>query len=78
MWDLGTGRIARRFEGAVYKSKSVAFVEDGTVLRVASGEGIDRRYLLDPLDLMELAKTKAGRQLTEAECQQYLRRPCEG
>ena len=51
-------------------------MEDGIVLPVASGEGIDRGYLLNPLDLVELERTKAGRELNEAECQQYLRSSC--
>jgi hypothetical protein len=66
----------RRIHGAVYRLTSVAFVNGGTELRTASGEAIDRGYLLDPVASAELARGLAGRALTDAECEQYLRRPC--
>jgi WD40 repeat protein/DNA-binding SARP family transcriptional activator len=76
LWDLETGRIVRRIHGAVYRLTSVAFVNGGSELRTASGEAIDRGYLLDPVALVELARGLVGRGLTDAECEQYLRRPC--
>jgi WD40 repeat protein/serine/threonine protein kinase/DNA-binding SARP family transcriptional activator len=76
LWDLGSGRIVRRIHGAVYRLTSVAFVEDGRVLRTASGEAIDRGYLLDPVALVDLARGQVSRALTDEECQQYLRRSC--
>ena len=76
LWELDTGRIVRRFEGAVYPATSAAFVNDGTELRVASGEGVVRGYLVDPRQLVELALDQVTRELTEAECQQYLRHAC--
>ena len=76
LWDLSTGRIVRTFEGAVYHATSVAFINDGSQIRVASTEGFDRGYLLDPLDLLELARSEVTRQLTDEECVEYLYRLC--
>jgi len=53
-------------------------VNDGTELRVAGGLGFDRGYLLDPVDMVELARSIAPEGLTDAECEQYLGRPCAG
>jgi hypothetical protein len=78
LWDLDTGRIVRRFLGAYYTPGSLAFVNAGTELRVAGGVGIDRGYLLDPKALVDLARDETSRALTEAECERYLRRPCDG
>jgi hypothetical protein len=71
-----SGAIVRRFQGAIYQTTAVAFINGGTQLRVHSGEGVDRGYLLDPLDLVELARSEASRELTDAECRQYLGRAC--
>ncbi len=77
LWELATGRIVRRLEGAIYPATSAAFVNGGAELRVASGEGVVRGYLLDPTELVELAREQVTRDLTEAECQQYLRHACD-
>lgn len=77
LWDVATGRIVRRLHGAIYPARSVEFLEGGSVLLVASGEGVQRRYLLDPHRLLELARTEVGRDMTEAECLRYLGRSCE-
>jgi WD40 repeat protein len=76
LWDLETGRLVRRLGGAAYHPRSVAFVNGGTELRVASGEGILRGYVLDPHDLVELARDQVTRTLTDEECERYLRRGC--
>jgi hypothetical protein len=54
------------------------FVNDGKELRVTSGEGVERGYLLDPVDLLELARQEVPQDLTEDECRRYLRRSCDG
>lgn len=77
LWDVESGRIIRRFHGAIYPANSVAFLEGGTVLLVASGESLQRRYVLDPHRLLELARTEVGREMTEVECLGYLGRSCE-
>ncbi|HVR33412.1 MAG TPA: hypothetical protein VMS74_11990, partial [Acidimicrobiia bacterium] len=77
VWDVASGRIIRRLHGAIYQAKSVAFLEGGSVLMVASGESVQRRYLLDPHRLLELARAEVGRDMTEDECLRYLDRACE-
>ena len=78
LWYTDTGRIVRQIRGAAYRPRGVAFVNGGTELRVAAGEGFDRGYLLDPIELVELARSKAPGGLTEDECAQYLDRSCAG
>jgi WD40 repeat protein len=78
LWEIETERVVRRFQGSIYQPTSVAFVNDGTELRVSSGEGILRGYVLDPLALVEIARSEVKSSLTEAECEQYLRRSCGG
>jgi hypothetical protein len=71
-----TARITRRFGGAIFETANVAFVNGGTELRVTSGEGINRGYALDPIDLLEIAKGLVSRSLTDAECERYAGVPC--
>jgi WD40 repeat protein len=77
LWDLETGRVVRRFRGALYRTTSVAFVNGGAELLVASGEGTVRGYVIDPHDLVQIARDKVKRDLTEEECQRYLRAACD-
>jgi serine/threonine protein kinase/DNA-binding SARP family transcriptional activator/WD40 repeat protein len=77
VWDVASGRIIRRLHGAIYPARSVAFLEGGSVLLVASGESVQRRYVLDPHRLLELAIAEVGRGMSEAECLRYLDRSCE-
>jgi hypothetical protein len=56
---------------------TVAFVNDGDEIRAASLEGIVRGYVLDELELLEIAREEPDRDMTEEECQRYLRRPCD-
>lgn len=76
VWDSETGRIVRRIEGNVYPTTDAVFVADGTQLLVSSGEGSIRRYLLDPVEMVDLARSLVDRSLTEAECVQYLGESC--
>jgi hypothetical protein len=46
----------------------VAFVKGGEEIRAASLEGIVRGYVLDPVALLDIAREKADRDLTDAEC----------
>lgn len=41
------------------------------------GTGTDRGYVLRPQDLVAIARGKVSRDLTEAECEQYLRQACQ-
>ena len=78
LWDTHTGLLDRRLHGAIYPVTGLVFVNDGNEIRVASGEGVERGYLLDPVDLVDLARQEIYRDLTEVECQRYLRRSCDG
>lgn len=78
VWETDTGRLVRRLQGSVYAPMGVAFVNDGSELLVLATEGVLRRYLLDPVDMVELARDEVSRDLTEAECQRYLSRSCDG
>lgn len=77
LWDMETGRITRRFQGSVYAPSDVAFLSDGNELMVASGEGLIRSYLLDPIEMVELARTLVSRSLSDDECQQFLGEQCD-
>ncbi|MGD2100674.1 MAG: BTAD domain-containing putative transcriptional regulator [Acidimicrobiia bacterium] len=78
LWDFESGRVIREFQGAVYPPSDIEFIEDGSKILVASGEGIIRSYLLDPLDMVMLARSEVSRGLTDDECQLYLERSCGG
>lgn len=77
VWDLETGQLSRRLEGSVYWPQEVVFLNGGRQILVMSTEGIMRGYHLDPEDLLEAARDAVDRTMTEAECQQYLGRPCD-
>ena len=78
LWNTQTGLLQRRLHGAIYPVIGTVFVNEGTQLRVSSDEGVERGYLLDPADLVELARQTVSRGLTEKECQRYLQRSCDG
>lgn len=77
LWETGQGRLDRRLRGFVYQPMGVAFVEGGSELLALATEGVLRRYLIDPSDMVELARDQVSRDLTEEECQRYLNRPCD-
>ncbi|HEX6300193.1 MAG TPA: BTAD domain-containing putative transcriptional regulator [Acidimicrobiia bacterium] len=78
LWDLETGFISRRLEGAVYWPQDMVFINEGRQILVMSTEGIMRGYHLDPDGLLDAARDQVGREMTEKECQRYLRRACDG
>jgi WD40 repeat protein/DNA-binding SARP family transcriptional activator len=77
LWDLETGEVIRQFEGAVGPPR-VAFVNGGDELLAVGAEGMVRGYTLDPLRLLDIARGVVDREMTEGECERYLRRPCDG
>jgi len=76
LWNVRTGSIDRRFRGALGRPHP-AFVNGGDELRAIGAEGIVRGYALDPLDLLEIARSQVDERMTEEECHQYLRRSCD-
>lgn len=76
LWDLETGFISRRLEGAVYWPQDVVFINEGRQILVMSTEGVLRGYHLDPEDLLAAAHDEVGREMTEKDCQRYLRSSC--
>lgn len=76
LWDLESGEIERRIGNAV-GPQVVVFVNDGQDLRTISAEGVIRGYTLQPIGLLEIAREKVDRSMTEEECRRYLRRSCD-
>jgi WD40 repeat protein len=77
LWDPGTGRqdvVLRGHEGPVW---DVDFSHDGSKLASSSPEGMVRVWALDLDDLIAIARRSVTRDLTSAECRQYLRRACD-
>lgn len=77
LWETGEGRLVRRLRGSFYQPIDVAFVNDGKELLSLATQGVLRRYLLDPSDMVELARSEVSRDLTEEECLEYLQRACD-
>ena len=72
LWDFESGRISRELLGNFYPAVAGVFVNAGSELYVSSGEGFIRGYYLDPLDLVEQARSETTRSLTDDECDRYL------
>ena len=77
LWEVESGQIQRRI-GRALGTLTVAFVNGGEEIRTASAEGIVRGYVLDPIALLEIARGRVERDITEEECQRYLRQACGG
>jgi WD40 repeat protein len=72
LWDAESGEqtlVLRGHEGPV---SSVAVSPDGSKLASVSADGVVRVWALDLDDLVEIAKRELTRNLTDAECRQYL------
>ncbi len=50
----------------------LAFSPDGSMLASRSGDGTVRVWALDVDDLLEIARSRVTRTLTDEECRQYL------
>ena len=76
LWDVDTGvqrLVLRGHELQVGRLPSAP-----TVPRLASGaaDGTARVWALDLDDLIQIARRELTRELTEAECRQYVHGPC--
>jgi WD40 repeat protein len=76
LWSAGTGDRLLELTAQGDAVAGVAFTPDGSRLLAASRDGVTRTYLLDVRDLVGLARSRAPRALTDAECEEHLRAPC--
>jgi len=77
VWDASTGEQMLTLPGSMGGVTDVAFNpgDGGASLAVASADGAVRVFLLRLTDLLALAHERLTRDLTIAECQQYLHMP---
>jgi WD40 repeat protein/class 3 adenylate cyclase len=72
LWDAETGAELMTLFGHDRLAHTVTFSPDGRFIATASGDGSVMLRLVHVEDLVELARERVTRQLTDAECQRYL------
>lgn len=72
LWDRRTGRELLALTGHELTVFGVSFSPDGRHLATASADGTTTVHLLDVDELVELARSRVTRSLTQDECRQYL------
>ena len=78
VWDPNTGDLQLTLGGHLGLVSSVSFSPDGTQLATASVDGRVRIWALDDDTLLEIARQRVTRTLTDDECRRYLGQPgCE-
>ena len=76
LWDSGTGQAVLRLPRLPGEVSSVDFSPDGQHLATHSlTEGLVRVWTLDQDELVAIASANVTRDLTPAECQEYLQTP---
>jgi WD40 repeat protein/DNA-binding SARP family transcriptional activator len=73
LWDLETRRRRLTLHSHTLKSTSVDFSPDGRLLASASPDGTAALHLLPLDELVDEARSRLTRSLTDAECAEYLR-----
>ena len=73
MWDFPSGNLLLELETErLADFPSMSFTPDGNYLLYEDVRGVIRKYPMDLDVLVELAKSRVTRSLTDAECQTYL------
>ena len=72
IWETDGGKVALTYKGQKAPLWCVAWSPDGHRLATASRDGTSRVYIVDLNDLVDLARSKVTRGLTEEECQKFL------
>ena len=72
LWDSATGEEVLTLLGHSYLVSGVDFSPDGRLLATASPDGTAALHLLPIDELVELARGRVTRGLTDDECRQYL------
>jgi WD40 repeat protein len=72
LWDSATGEERLTLRGHSYLVYGVDFSPDGRLLATASPDGTAALHLLPIDELVELARGRVTRDLTDDECRQYL------
>ena len=78
LWDLKTGESLGQFGGVLEGRAAHGGDFHPTLPRivVTTPPGQVRIHTLDDDELIEIARSRITRELSEGECQQYLRRSC--
>jgi WD40 repeat protein/DNA-binding SARP family transcriptional activator len=71
IWDRASGLERQRFVLPTEAAR-VAFDPTGTMLATTDDAGVARVWTLDTEELLEIARTRVTRDLTDPECRQYL------
>jgi WD40 repeat protein/class 3 adenylate cyclase len=72
IFDATTGEQVLALPGHDLVVTGIAFSPDGSMLATAAVDGLVRVWALDLDDLIDIAKTKVTRELSDDECRRYL------
>ena len=75
LWDIGTGEQISTLIDQQVALAGVDISPDGRYVLTAGEDGMLRIFFTSVEDLMEHARTRLSRDLTNSECQQYLHLP---
>ncbi len=79
VWDITNGRLLGEFGTGVPGDIHFGdFHPTKPQLLVTTPPDEVRIHTLDPDELVEIARSKLSREMTEEECEQYFQEPCAG